>query len=240
MADFAERARRGITRCSDADLPDLRAFQALNYGSRADESATAHLDWLCTTNPYRAPEGLGIWIARRNGRIVGQQAEIGFGLRVGNEQVRAAIPTELMVEPTWRLRGIGPALTDAMCEASRVVCAFLMTDDATRMYQRGGWADLGEIPRYVLPLGPPRSRATGFGARRRARLWPWSRQARAWPHSSGPRPRGSFSSTSSTRGRTPSGNGMRARTRCWRAARPGICAGDSTAAPTRTCTGASI
>lgn len=165
MADFAERARRGITRCSDADLPELRAFQALNYGSRASELATTHLDWLCSTNPYRSPDGLGVWIARRNGRIVGQQAEIAFGLRVGGEELRAAVPTELMVDTAWRLRGVGPALSREMCQASRIACAFLMTDDASRMYARAGWADLGEIPRYVLPLGSMATTNRGMTAR---------------------------------------------------------------------------
>src|SRR5262249_11880624 len=105
----------------------------------------------------------GLWIARRKGRIVGQQAEIGVGLCVAGEQIRAAIPTELMVEPAWRLHGLGPALSDAMREASRVAFVFTMTDDAARMYRRGGWSELGEVPRFVFLLDPSVISSRGRG-----------------------------------------------------------------------------
>jgi GNAT superfamily N-acetyltransferase len=161
MAGYAERARRGIARCADSDLSDLRAFQRSAYGLHSNDLVVFDLDWLFAKNPYRPAEGLGIWIARRDGRIVGQQAEIPFGLCVGGDELRASIAIALIVDPAWRLRGVGPALSETLRQSCRVVCALSISDDASRMYRRMGWLDLGEIPRYVLPLTAAAVRGTG-------------------------------------------------------------------------------
>ena len=159
MASVSERARRSVVRCREDDLAELIVFQRASFGPGDVEHADAHMDWLYRQNPQATPDGLGIWISRRHGRIVGQQERISFGLKVGHEMLRAAIPTRLTVAPEWRLRGIGPALSAAMEGDSRLVCSFLMTDDALRMYRHAGWNELGEIPRFVVPLSRHAMRA---------------------------------------------------------------------------------
>jgi GNAT superfamily N-acetyltransferase len=114
--------------------------------------ATAWSEWLFDENPFRSPDGRGLWICRRDGRIVGQQAEIAFGLRAGGETLRATAAIELMVDPAWRLRGVGPALSETQRDGSRIVCGLAISDDGYRMYQRAGWTDLGVLDRYILVL----------------------------------------------------------------------------------------
>ena len=152
MSSFAERARRGIERCTDDDLAELREFRAGIYGDRVDEVATASPEWLFDANPFRSPEGRGLWICRRDGRIVGQQAEVAFGLRASGETLRVSAAIELMVDPAWRLRGVGPALSQVQLDASRVVVGLSLSADGYRLYQRAGWIDLGVIDRYVMVL----------------------------------------------------------------------------------------
>ncbi|HXY93532.1 MAG TPA: hypothetical protein VEP49_13715 [Acidimicrobiia bacterium] len=148
MTSFAERAARGVARCTPDDFDDLRRFQAEEYGDRAGLVPTAWLEWL-QRNPQRAADGVPVWICRRDGRVVGQQAEIAARLRVGPAEVAAAYPIELMVNERWRLRGVGPALAAAQRDASRVSCAIWMTDEMHRLYERAGWIDLGSVPRFV-------------------------------------------------------------------------------------------
>lgn len=153
MTTFAERAAQGIARYTPADLDDLRAFQHQQYGARADLVPTSWLEWL-ERNPHRASDAGPIWICRRNGQIVGQQAEIAVQLTVDGEEVAAAYPIELMVDPVWRLRGVGPALAAAQQAASRVACSIWMNEQARRMYERAGWTDLGTVPRFVALANP--------------------------------------------------------------------------------------
>jgi GNAT superfamily N-acetyltransferase len=153
MSRFAERAARGIAPCTEADLPELHEFRQQNYPrDSVDRLPGSSFDWLRRTNPNR--DSTGIWICRRDGRIVGEQAEISFDLKVEGEQLRAATAIELMVDPAWRLRGVGPALSEAQRKGVRVACALWMTDAAYRLYQRSGWIDLGLIPRRVLLVSP--------------------------------------------------------------------------------------
>jgi hypothetical protein len=68
-----------------------------------------------------------------------------------------------MVDPVWRLRGVGPAISEVQRNGVRVACALSMTEPAYKMYRRAGWADLGEVTRRVLlvsPRGVLRSMAT--------------------------------------------------------------------------------
>ena len=84
-----------------------------------------------------------------------------FGLCVDRQEIPSAVAVALIVDPAWRLRGVGPALSDTMRESHRVVCALSISDDAARMYRRTGWIDLGELPRFVLPLSTSALRGSG-------------------------------------------------------------------------------
>jgi GNAT superfamily N-acetyltransferase len=164
MSRLAQRAAQGIVQCTEADLPELREFREQMYPYQSvDQLPAASFEWLSRTNPNTSPESTGIWICRRDGRIVGEQAELSFSLKVADEHLRAATAIELMVDPEWRLRGVGPALSEVQRKGVRVACALWMSDAAYRLYQRSGWIDLGEVPHRVLfvsPLGVLRNVAT--------------------------------------------------------------------------------
>ena len=152
MTRVGSRARKDVARCTAGDITELRVFQSEQYAERAAHLPTAHLEWLFAGNPHGSSEELGIWIARKRGAIVGQQAEMPFALHVPGTTFTSAAEIELMVDPVWRLHGVGPALSEAAYANHRVVCGFGMSTDATRMYVRAGWIDLGSLDRYVLPL----------------------------------------------------------------------------------------
>jgi GNAT superfamily N-acetyltransferase len=163
---FAERARRGIARCTAGDLDDLRAFQRTVY-DRADEIPTSSLEWLHEQNPHRSESALGVWICRRDGAIVGQQAEVAMTLRVGDERVRAAAAIELVVDEAWRLKGIGDALSRFQEEHAGVAVSLGMSDEAARMYTRRGWRDLGSLTQQVFVVQRSAARHLVRGSRSR-------------------------------------------------------------------------
>lgn len=150
MPSFADRARAGVAPLTADDRADWIAFQARHHGADARQADPAWLEWLAA-DPETPDEHLAVWICRRNGAIVGSQGSIPFRLKEGAALVDATWAVDLMVEPAWRLRGIGPALTEAMTGSRGLVAALSISEAAYRAYLRGGWRDLGDIPNYVRP-----------------------------------------------------------------------------------------
>jgi GNAT superfamily N-acetyltransferase len=148
-----ERFRVGIARCSADDADDLAAFQLATFEAGSRQVDAARAAWLFDRNPCRSGGATrDLWVCRRDGAIVGQQAEIPFDLRVGEHERRAAWAIDLMVDEAWRLRGVGPALMATQLEAHSIVAALSISDKGYAAYLKGGWTDLGIVPVYVRPL----------------------------------------------------------------------------------------
>jgi len=150
MSTFAERARASVAPLSPADRDDWITFQARNHGVLARQADPAWLRWL-EANPNGDAPSLQAWICRRKGAIVGSQGGIPFRLKEGDQIQSASWAVDLMVEPEWRLHGLGPALTDAQARGNGFVAALSISQAAYRAYLRSGWRDLGDVPNYVHP-----------------------------------------------------------------------------------------
>ena len=122
-------------------------------GITAQRARQADPTWLAwqEANPELGGSPLLAWICRRDGAIVGSQGSVPFRLKEGDRVLQAAWAVDLMVEPEWRLRGVGPALAEAQTQASELVAALGISPAAYRAYLRAGWRDLGDIPIYVRP-----------------------------------------------------------------------------------------
>lgn len=152
---------RGIERLGPADRPLLDGFQAATFGPDAVQRQPGYRRWLFDEVPHPDPEGIQVWVCKRAGAIVGQQCGIPFRLQAGGEVLRASWAVDLMVTPEWRLRGVGPALSEAHAMASPVTLSLGMTDAAYKSYRRTGWIDLGTIPTWVRPLDLAACRRAG-------------------------------------------------------------------------------
>lgn len=148
--------QRGVVRYEPDDRPLLETFQRENFGADAMQLAPDHFHWLFEEPPERDAEGVQFWVCKRNGAIVGQQGGIPFALKVGERTRKASWAIDLMVAAEWRLRGVGPALSETHSAASDLAVSLSMTDAAYKSYKRGGWTDLGTIPTYLRVLDPPR------------------------------------------------------------------------------------
>ena len=168
-----ERFKVGITRYHPRDADDLAEFQLRTFEAGSRQVDPGRATWLFDQNPCRSEDdGRDLWVCRRNGAIVGQQAEIPFDLRVGRHERRAAWAIDLMVDDAWRLRGVGPALIATQLERRTIVGGLNLSDKGYAAYTRGGWSDLGVVPVYLRPLDLGRAARLGSLPERLARATP--------------------------------------------------------------------
>jgi GNAT superfamily N-acetyltransferase len=150
MTSFAERARASVEPLSVEAIEAWVAFQARLFGRNARQADRAWIRW-AAQNPEIDSEEPTVLICRREGAIVGSQSSVPFRLREEGAMVQASWAIDLMVEPAWRLRGVGPALTGTLTSRHALVAALGVSDAAYRAFLRSGWRDLGELPVYVHP-----------------------------------------------------------------------------------------
>lgn len=148
------RVRGAVARCQPGDREDLHAFQRQMFGPASRQADHAAFAWRFERHPLRGPDGPDLWIARRDGQVVGQQCALPMLLRVGPRERRAAWAIDLMVAPPWRLRGVGPALYGAVRDSETILCGLGVSEDARPALRRAGWLDLGRVPRWLRLLRP--------------------------------------------------------------------------------------
>ena len=168
-----ERYRAGIARYTADDADDLLEFQLRMFqpGSRQVDAGRAA--WLYDDNPYRTDrQTRDVWVCRREGKVVGQQAQIPFDLRVGDQVRRAAWGIDLMVDPAWRLKGVGPGLLSTLRGAHPIVLGLNLSEKGYSTVIRDGWSDLGIVPVYLRALDLARAARSGGVGPRLARVAP--------------------------------------------------------------------
>lgn len=147
-----ERIERSIRRVTPQDLPALRCFQREMFGEDARQLNEVRHRWLFDENPGTDERGPQLWISEKEGQIVGQQGGIPFDLKIGDRYCRASWAIDLRVRPEYRLHGVGPILNAVYRRENDVTVGLGLTEEAYLMFRRAGWADLGFVPLYVLPL----------------------------------------------------------------------------------------
>lgn len=148
------RARQGIARYTPEDRPELEAFQRDQFGDGTLQTDWEHFRWAYEQVPTPDPEGVQFWVCKRNGAVVGQQAGIPFRLKVGERVCRASWAIDLMVAPAWRLRGVGPALSEMHLAANEVAVGIGISDLGYKAYKGAGWLDLGGLTTFVRIIDP--------------------------------------------------------------------------------------
>lgn len=168
VADIA----RSVTRYASADKAALRAFQREYFGPTARQCDDGYFHWLFEKNPYQDAAAPALWLCKRDGVIVGQQASIPVMLKADDLQFKAAWGVDLMVHSQWRMRGVAPALAAAFEASSEVLLGAGMAEAAYRAFLRRGWADLGMLPVFVRPLDPEICAQTPHAPQLLAKLTP--------------------------------------------------------------------
>lgn len=90
-------------------------------GKRRRRKAAPGGDGNTDENPNCPPEGPEIWVAKEDGRVLGQYATMPVRLKVLDRILRASWGMDVMVEPNLQRKGIGSRLFlywDQQVEAS--------------------------------------------------------------------------------------------------------------------------
>lgn len=169
---YITQMSRAISRYQPEDRPALRAFQAEYFGAHSRQCDDRYSRWLFEKNPYQEPGRPSLWLCKRDGVVLGQQASIPVLLKAGDFEFKAAWGMDLMVRTEWRLKGVAPALSAAYEESADVLLGLAMSEAAHRAFVRRGWTDHGLLPFFVRPLDPHACSQTPHAPRFLARLTP--------------------------------------------------------------------
>ncbi len=146
-----ERLVQAVRRYRPEDREALRRFQGRFFGAQALQLDAVRVRWLHEANPWMDAAGPELWLWEQGG-IVGQQAGIVHRLKIGSEEVRASWAVDLMVDPAWRLRGVGPALSERHARSHPVAIGLGATPELYPSLVRAGWTDLGDVPQRIRML----------------------------------------------------------------------------------------
>jgi hypothetical protein len=149
---YAADIARSVVRYEPGDREALCAFQREYFGADSRHCDDAFFEWLFERNPHRDPEGASLWLCKRDGVVVAQQASIPLRLKIGDSEQRAAWLIDWMVHPEWRLKGVSPALFAANADSTDIMLGLGLEDIAYRSVRRAGWHDAGRLSLFVRPL----------------------------------------------------------------------------------------
>jgi GNAT superfamily N-acetyltransferase len=149
------RLKAGVERIRPLD-PEHRdavaAFQRAHYPAGSRQVHPACVEWMYGQNPHAGDAGPGFWVYRRDGEIVGQQGEMPVELQAGGQTRRISWAVDLMVDPAWRLRGLGPALIATLLDSNPLVGVLYASEQGFPAFLRSGLTDVGPMPVYRRPL----------------------------------------------------------------------------------------
>ena len=151
---YAAEVARLVSRYTPEDREALRVFQREHFGPNSRHIDDAFFHWLYERNPHRAPAGPTLWLCKRDGVVVAQQASIPFVLKVDDAEHRAAWLIDWMVHPDWRLKGVSPALFAANASTADIMLGLGLEDMAYRSVRRAGWLDAARLSLFVRAFDP--------------------------------------------------------------------------------------
>lgn len=152
--NLTERARAGVVRVDPSDVPDLAPFQADHFGIGSRQVDPALTAWRFGPRSADRAGAPLFWVCRRDGQLVGQQGALPARVQVAGRTVEACWAIDLIVHPDWRLRGIAPALSQALLESVPLCLGLSVSEQARRALCRAGWLDLGCVPRLARLIRP--------------------------------------------------------------------------------------
>jgi len=137
-----------ISRRTEADRPALDAMYVAIFGQKAADESQARARWQYDENPNCPPEGPEIWVARENGRVLGQYASMPVRLKVLDRTLSGSWGMDVMVAPDLQRKGIGSRLFlywDQQVEAS---LGLGLSVQSYTLFKKLNWEDVGPVPCY--------------------------------------------------------------------------------------------
>jgi hypothetical protein len=149
---YRDALRAAIAPFADADTESILSFRREMYGASSIYADPDYVQWMYGPTPDAvAPPGL-LWLYRKDGHVEGQQGGLKVTLEVQGTPYPALWALDLMVSPSYQLRGIGAVLAETAFESTGFILGTEVSEDARRAFVRAGWVDAGTLPLYFRPM----------------------------------------------------------------------------------------
>jgi len=135
-----------VCRRTEAERPALEAMYVDVFGNQAAEESRARWRWQYDENPHCPPEGPEIWVAKQDGRVLGQYATMPVRLKVLDRVLAASWGMDVMVGPHLQRKGVGSRLFlywDQQVEAS---LGLGLSVSSYTLFKKLNWEDVGPVP----------------------------------------------------------------------------------------------
>lgn len=116
-----------VRQAKAADAKKLELFFKKAYGEMARYKYPERWEWLFLRNPWQDPKELQIYVAEKNGMIVGHAAAFIVPCTINNNTVQLSWGIDSIVLPEYRGRGVAKALQDMKKKRSTIDASFSMS-----------------------------------------------------------------------------------------------------------------
>jgi GNAT superfamily N-acetyltransferase len=144
------------------DRDEVDALFRRVFGAAPADASALRWDWQYRHNPNaREPQ---IWIARDEGRIVGQYATMPVLLRVNGRDIDASWGMDVMVAPERQRQGLGEVLFHTWDQNTGASLGMGLSVGSHKLFRKLKWPDVGPVPCLVKPISPRAFRKAGWPA----------------------------------------------------------------------------
>lgn len=139
---------------SGRDAEDLFRLYEEVFGRALTESSRRRWAWQYEENPS-AGDAPAIWVARDEGRVLGQYASMPVRLWWGGREVRSSWGMDVFLQPEARGRGVGARLFETWSASVDVALGMGLTPSSYGLFKKLRYRDVGPVPFYVSVLDAP-------------------------------------------------------------------------------------
>jgi GNAT superfamily N-acetyltransferase len=152
---FCQGGRRpllSIEQRGAADADELFRMYGEVFGASLTHASRRRWQWQYLENPARADGRPEIWVAREDGRLLGQYASMPVRLWWGAREVRSSWGMDVFVAAEARGRGLGARLFTAWSDHVEVALGLGLTPSSYGLFQKLRYHDVGPVPFFQKVL----------------------------------------------------------------------------------------
>jgi GNAT superfamily N-acetyltransferase len=135
-----------------ADADQLFRLYRDVFGEALTEASQRRWEWQYLENPATTAAGPEIWIAREDGRVLGQYASMPVRLWWGGREVRSSWGMDVFVAAEARGRGLGAKLFTAWSDHVEVALGLGLTPSSYGLFKKLRYHDVGPVPFFQKVL----------------------------------------------------------------------------------------
>jgi hypothetical protein len=147
-----ERPLLSIEQRGASDADELFRMYGEVFGASLTDASRRRWQWQYLENPARADGRPEIWVAREDGRLLGQYASMPVRLWWGSREVRSSWGMDVFLAAEARGRGLGAQLFTAWSDHVEVALGLGLTPSSYGLFKKLRYHDVGPVPFFQKVL----------------------------------------------------------------------------------------